>query len=410
MAILIKAKSGDLLLINVYLPPGQTINSSITIWQQLDLYITEATLNYTYASIILMGDFNSRCDDTMLMAYHFWKWGDCTDGAPVPNRFPKDKAINSSGVQLLYLTRISELTILNGAIPPDIPGEYMFLSSWGSSVVDYVMFSESILPYVTSFEVGEQIFSDHFPMFIYLDLPQERRDNLFPCVFDDSSTNLSCKIKWSKKVESEISMFYDSPEGRNLYSSIVQAHLGPQTITAYAKLEDALIQKFSRLSKSQSPHAHCKRATNNWFDSRCRALCKQLKNIYREHRSGSEQFLPPIYFQIKKAYKNSLKFAKHQVLRNAWNKLIMATNNKDSHTFWRIFSVTSRVNMPCRISARSWETHFFAVYNNAQRSQVFTPSLIDVLPRWPPIKSCRNNKLSRMFKNWKSPWSRPYCS
>ncbi|XP_053120305.1 vomeronasal type-2 receptor 26-like [Hemicordylus capensis] len=216
MAILIKARSGDLLLINVYLPPSQSLNSTTTIWEQLDIYITEALLNFPHASVILMGDFNSRCgtDDKTLMASRFWKWGDCIDGASLINHYSKDKCINSSGARLLYLTKIHELTILNGTIPSDIPGEYTFLSSRGNSVVDYVMVSKSILPNVSSFEVGEQIFSDHLPMNIYLDLPQERRGNLFPCAFEESSANLSCKIKWSKEVENEISRFYDSPEER----------------------------------------------------------------------------------------------------------------------------------------------------------------------------------------------------
>ncbi|RUM94595.1 MAG: hypothetical protein DSZ28_02375, partial [Thiothrix sp.] len=54
-----------------------------------------------------------------------------------------------------------DLSILNGCLDGDVSGRFTFVSSAGSSVVDYFVVSQDILPLCTSLAVEESVVSPH---------------------------------------------------------------------------------------------------------------------------------------------------------------------------------------------------------------------------------------------------------
>ena len=73
--------------------------------------------------------------------------------------------MNNNGNLLLEFCKQTGLRILNGRVGRDANiGKYTFFGyrSRGSSLVDYVLCSDSVFKYISSFEVGDpNILSDH---------------------------------------------------------------------------------------------------------------------------------------------------------------------------------------------------------------------------------------------------------
>lgn len=76
-----------------------------------------------------------------------------------------DKTINRRGRDILEFMDDEGLFVLNGRTPDDEPGQYFFIGSNGSSVIDYVWVDYDFLDIFGSFKVMRILTSsDHFPI------------------------------------------------------------------------------------------------------------------------------------------------------------------------------------------------------------------------------------------------------
>ena len=116
--------------------------------------------------VVIAGDLNARCGNRLDYIQpngnfeNFIPTIDCNDleseYAELKPRESRDKVCNSSGVELLDICKSTDLRIANGRIGDDANvGDYTFLSSKGSSLIDYVLMSESLFPYVSSFIIHD---------------------------------------------------------------------------------------------------------------------------------------------------------------------------------------------------------------------------------------------------------------
>ena len=79
------------------------------------------------------------------------------------DRFSQDHFININGRKLLDFCKLNSLRICNGRLGQDRGiGKYTYIGGTGSSVVDYVLVSESIFNFISKFSIGDpNILSDH---------------------------------------------------------------------------------------------------------------------------------------------------------------------------------------------------------------------------------------------------------
>ena len=79
------------------------------------------------------------------------------------DRFSRDYFINTNGRKLLDFCKLNSLRICNGRLGKDKGvGKYTYVGGPGSSVVDYVLVSESIINLISKFNIGgRNILSDH---------------------------------------------------------------------------------------------------------------------------------------------------------------------------------------------------------------------------------------------------------
>ena len=116
--------------------------------------------------VVIAGDLNARCGNRLDFIQpngnieNFIPTIDCNDleskYADLKPRESRDKVCNSSDVKLLDICKSPDLRIANGRIGDDTnTGDYTFLSSKGSGLIDYVLMSESLFPYVSSFIIHD---------------------------------------------------------------------------------------------------------------------------------------------------------------------------------------------------------------------------------------------------------------
>jgi len=81
------------------------------------------------------------------------------------NRLSMDKGRNSHGLKLLDLCKANSFRIANGRLSDNIDC-FTYVSTTGSSVIDYLVLHEHDFHYVHSFSIGSYCeWSDHAPLF-----------------------------------------------------------------------------------------------------------------------------------------------------------------------------------------------------------------------------------------------------
>ena len=76
----------------------------------------------------------------------------------------KDENYNRFGRSLIDLCCIYDIHVLNGRLFNDINGEITCTVNEGSSIVDYMVASSLLFESILHFQVGNEVFSDHFPL------------------------------------------------------------------------------------------------------------------------------------------------------------------------------------------------------------------------------------------------------
>ena len=114
----------------------------------------EALLYLGLDNVCLLGDFNARTgslSDTIIESAHVDKASFAEDICCIPPRCSKDLSTNNFGYELIDLCKTCELVIANGRMGSDAGIGKLTCKS--SSVVDYVVISQSIFKLVNNFSV-----------------------------------------------------------------------------------------------------------------------------------------------------------------------------------------------------------------------------------------------------------------
>ena len=131
--------------------------------------ISEVVSEYPNAEIFLAGDLNSRISDFQDfipsddLQFVFGETDYPSDTFDIPRK-SKDENYNRFGRSLIDLCCIYDIHVLNGRLFNDINGEITCTANEGSSIVDCMVASSSLFESILHFQVGNEDFSDHFPL------------------------------------------------------------------------------------------------------------------------------------------------------------------------------------------------------------------------------------------------------
>ena len=295
-------KKRDVYIGTAYLTPYRNNNDN----SKNFLALFEEILSFQEkGEVIVQGDFNARTnvdDDTIAIDKH----DDNELMIPTENLSQNVHGRNSEdnvpsdhrGKELLEMCKSLGLLILNGRKVGDLFGKYTSFQWNGSSVVDYVLASNSVFSSISYFKVGRYIpwLSDHCALRYSLDSCLKYEDKLET---KDTGIKLE-KLFWNE----------DSPEK---FTSILEMH--EQEISSILNVPDAnaddIVKKFQNLITAVTKEGNFikksgkKPSTDEpWFDNECKRGKEHVTNIGKSLQScPSDKNLRKSLFEGKKKFR-----------------------------------------------------------------------------------------------------------
>ena len=171
----LKTPDKDILFISTYIPPqGSTYYKDLSLSNGIVLFenfLLNLKLRYKNHSIILCGDFNSRCGNVQPMlendSFDFYLGNDMVQNHSTCSYFSRsseDKHINTFGKSFTDMCSTLELYIMNGTDVNTNSGSFTYIHPQGNSVVDYFLLSDDLLCDIDNFIVHERVESLHMPI------------------------------------------------------------------------------------------------------------------------------------------------------------------------------------------------------------------------------------------------------
>jgi len=350
--ILLLDTNENLFIFFVYVSPDNNYAGVLS-----ELFTRINSISTAGKKVMVMGDLNGRIGD----------W--CTQELP---RKPADSKTNKNGKILFDHIIDSGLLIANGNISGDLDGAMTFLSDsvCGQSVVDLLLYSNSLAPLVQKFQVIHQEHSDHFP--IYLSLQPK---NTKPC----TKKLTSCckkKIRFPREPEQqhELKLILDS--------RLEEIDMSSDIDSIGSALENAVVQTCSGLNMIQLPKPITSRP--RWFDLDCQQLKTKMKRCLRDFRENYvpdlTNYLQETYRVAKRNYETTIRNKSENFKHEMQLKLM---DHKNSASFWSAFKSISlsQHQSPNTIPKPSWFQHFSNVFSVPN---FVTPEPIEILSNYEP--------------------------
>lgn len=237
------------------------------------------------------------------------------------NRMSKDMIINKKGKIFLDFLEDNDLYILNGRTDGDLDGNYTFIGPMGCSVNDICCVTANCLPFVTNFEVEEQIFSDHLPISLKLG---ERIESKSLCLLPKFKLNKSYEPVFVRMVE----------HFSNAWSDLIIEDVNEAIAWVIQTIKQALgIYNVDRNNLTQNYTKILFK--NKWFDGECQKLRKQSFSLLNLFKKTNSTLIKSHYLVINNKYKELCKLKKKNYRIKLLNSL---TSAKSPSEFWEIIN------------------------------------------------------------------------
>lgn len=332
----------DIFLCLAYIIPSTSSYLHQTDDDVLDLIERDITNKYKkMGDIILCGDLNARSGaepdftendyyDCHVPIFDYYEYDDIQE-----SRNSYDKKVDSRGKQLLEFCISTNMRIVNGRVFGDLYGKFTCHKPAGSSVVDYVIMSESLLNNVLSFNVSDFIpnFSDchcklSFKIMATYASPTKRNirlTDLEKFVWTPSSADkfkdALCHPVCKAKIETFLQQDQDSEQAAASLTSIIK--------TAASKA--CFSTKNNRCMKGKTQ-------SKNYFDSDL----KQKRSILIDKGQLLSRFpFDPIirgsYFKCYREYTKLRKFKKRHFKQQILDQLDQL-RDADPKKYWKLIN------------------------------------------------------------------------
>lgn len=354
--------SKDVMFISSYIPPHDS-----RFWQAtqngfgielMEKCVLDLYNSYDDFHLFLCGDFNARTASENVTL--------CTDdlddlNETVENLFPRqsrDTEKNVFGEQLLELCNLYECVILNGLLSHGFDDGYTFISSSGSSTIDYFIMSDELFSSacVERVIVESIVESDHLPVVLCV-AKSEVRTKCNASV--DRNMSVEEKLVWDKDKEQAFK------EALQCVNSRRQIELATQALQNDV---DSALSIFVGCLTSASQCMLVKRNTARkfrdaaWFDPECREAKRESRKKLRNFRKTNNEEDRHEYVQASRHYRRLIRDKKKLYRRNKAESL--ASNLKNSSSFWKelkSLACEQKSRVSDQISINDWFEHFKSV-------------------------------------------------
>ena len=365
----------DMLICFTYLPPDNSPAYRDENLKGIDLlehYISQLELNPLTVDIMIMGDLNARTGnekDFIDIVQHVPELDEYNDVwyAGIPDRTSCDNVVNRSGIKLLEFCKMFGICIVNGRSGNDKGvGNFTFVNSNGSSVIDYMLISNDCLDRLANFSIGERTESCHFPLEATV-LAESASDNVSDSNCSNHAKNQFYLIKDStiESIRNTLMALLDNNGLMQITNLINNTH--EQIDNVLEKVLE-IVEKSLNCCK-QKQQTHKKLTQPPWFDSECwkgkREKIKALQN-YRKDRTPANLDL---YLDLKQNFKRICKKKKNDMYDKKLNELVQNASNPKS--FWKkLKRLTNTPIATNNIQIDDWKIHFEQLFAGTNDNDV----------------------------------------
>ena len=370
---------------SLYIPPEGSVYANRAVFDELE----ETLLELDAEHILLFGDFNSRTgtikdfvdDDDDVDNDNLFYGLSITQQMEmfnIGNRFSLDKNVNNFGYCLLDLCKSQNILIVNGRVGEDKGvGK---LTCKNTSVVDYVVASPSLFPFITGFYVNEfdECLSDvHCPVHLNIKFICIKKD----CSQMDSKehqTQTALKPTWKNELSESFKENLNEDEIKQVEEELIQILDNTDVISQHDidnitfSITNIIINaarntNLIRLKKMQTSSQTVKKTSvRDWFDSDCvnaRRRFRASKRAGVRVCNGKRKALrKESYLEYKR-----LLNKKYHNFRHNFHNSIRNLHSSDPRAYWNLLNKNNfhnkNKNMP---SMESFTAHFQKLGNLSQ--------------------------------------------
>ena len=323
-------------------------------------------------SMLICGDFNGRTSnkpDFVLddESHHMNVLPDEYTPDQFMNRYSQDIGhVNNNGLLLLDLCQQTGVRILNGRVGDDRGvGKFTFVGNRGCSVVDYVLASQNLFEFVSTFQVHDpNILSDHCLLsfsFTFGDEP------IAESIFDSYDV-IDGKFVWKAEFKDEyINRLNDehTTEQLNLLHANISScdENGITTcLEEFVSIFDNVCSPILKKSKQGSSTDYFSfKKENPWYTEECnerKHYFLYLLNKYRDSKTDKNRIN---MVRARSSYKMLLRKCRDEYDREKTNKFVNV-KNKNAKLYWNMLKELSHVK-PANIPLSRFEEYFKSVNN-----------------------------------------------
>ena len=367
----------DLYICGTYIPPEKSNYFDPEIFEEIEQDIITFS---TRGNIIILGDLNARTgkiNECLSDDGHTHIQDQSEHSLQTKGRESFDLTINNHGKHLINICKSYDLKILNGRTRGDSLGRPTFHGKNGTSVIDYIICSQELLPSVKHLAVHPPTYlSDHSPVTSWINLCDiiENNNN------NEAEINLQklhTKYMWEEDSKSKFVEQIQTDEVKQKLNTFLNRDYSNNKNdiqTCVNEFQDILLhatKKCLKMKKKKYRRVSENIANKKWFDKECRIQRHNLRKIAnKKHLNPNNIEVRNNYQTALKEYKNMLKSKKDQFEQNKIDELANATS--DPKQFWKILSNTTddidnnTKRMP---PPNEWLTHFEQLHSQHQLYQ-----------------------------------------
>ena len=216
--------------------------------------------------------------------------------------------------------------ILNGRSGNDEGvGDFTFIGSSGSSVIDYAIYSDELRKSVKYFAIGERTESCHFPVKLSININNKmncdsvnQRATSSRLRYDFSNSNIA---NYRKSLEDDLK----SGKMAELLSDIYSKEADINHIIS--KCQTLLIDNSENCRKQ---YRKCELKHEPWFNSECKTLKQGKTKSLREYRKARTVNNLDKYKQARNNFKQKCKTEKENYYSHKLESLIESSENPKS--------------------------------------------------------------------------------
>ena len=327
--------------------------------------------------IIVCGDLNARTGSqngtTDMLTDPL-----CTNSECFRERKSRDSTKNVFGNQLLDFCSMFNCSIVNGLCDRGFDDGFTYISSTGSSAIDYVIMSNDLfsVELVSFFEITSRVESSHLPVSIYA----RANRNACEAVNRNRKRNAeySEKVIWDcEKVPEFVSFLSQQATVEELSHALNEVEVNVDS--ALDRFVNCLLNAATCVKKRVRVDATLEVKRAPWFDSDCREAKSKAKHLLKAFRktnleekekdtdTSNRNEKKLAYVQARKEYRQLIK-EKNSSFKQAKAQKLQASI-KDSKVFWGEIRSTlgkRQSKVSDKISPEQWSQHFQTVFRTSE--------------------------------------------